>query len=202
MEESFKCIFLFSIFIFFSTSKILLQIIFILLYIENYRFLFLHLKLSFFFFDTFLLYVYSAVYTLTLNEYYYVHINTTIFKKKNGEEKKYKTLQDPFGPGSGIFTRLLILFYITDLLYYDWVYRLLKPFELLFRNLGYTHSFRFKYFYGLFKGKKACNQSTESNLISVLLLTRILVFFFFFISSSKMKSKYDYKKNWIIDGLV
>lgn len=101
-------------------------------------------------------------------------------------------MQDPFGPGSGIFTRLLILFYITDLLYYDWVYRLLKPFELLFRNLGYTHSFGFKYFYGLFKGKKACNQSTESNLISVLLLTRILVFFF--ISSSKMKSKYDYKK--------
>lgn len=123
--------------------------------------------------------------------------------QKKWRKKNIKHCTGSLGPGSGIFTRLLILFYITDLLYYDWVYRLLKPFELLFRNLGYTHSFRFKYFYGLFKGKKACNQSTESNLISVLLLTRILVSFFFFISSSNtsMKSKYDCMKNWITDGL-
>lgn len=118
------------------------------------------------------------------------------------EEKKIKHRRIPW---AWLWHFLLILFYITDLLYYDGVYvhhRLVKPFELLFRNLGYTHSFRFKYFYGLFKGKKACNQSTESNLISVLLLTRILVFFFISSSNISMKSKYDYVKYWIIDGMV
>lgn len=51
------------------------------------------------------------------------------------------------------------------------------------------------------KVKKACNQSTESNLISVLLLTRILVFFFSFLLYEYINeiSRYDYVKYWIID---
>lgn len=74
-------------FLLFSTSGILLQIIFILLYIENYIFfsIYSYIKALIFWY-IFIVCIHTVVvqYTLPLNEYY-VHINTTIFKR-NGEK--------------------------------------------------------------------------------------------------------------------
>lgn len=92
-------IFLFSIFIFLSTSGILLQIIFILLYWKLYIFFRFILNIKAFIFWYTLLYaihsVHSTQYTFTLNEYY-VQCTYKYYNLQKKWEKKIKHCRIPW----------------------------------------------------------------------------------------------------------